>query len=202
MKKKNIGIFLAAFIFLGVQSSQAALKVGEPAPDFNLMDTSNEQRSLSDYRDQFVVLEWLNHDCPFVRKHYGSGNMQQLQKTYTGKDVVWLSISSSAPGKQGYYPADEAGQLTQEKGASPTAVLLDSDGDVGRLYGAKTTPHIFIIDPQGTLIYQGAIDDIASANPADIPNAQNYVQLTLEAAMTGKAVSVSATKSYGCSVKY
>lgn len=176
--------------------------VGQSAPDFSLTDTKGQVRQLTDFKGQYVVLEWLNHDCPFVKKHYGSGNMQSLQKEYTAKKVAWLSINSSALGKQGHYDSAAADQLTMEKSAMPTAVLLDQDGKVGHLYNAQTTPHMYIIDPQGILLYQGAIDDIPSADSADIPAAQNYVKAALDEILAGKPVSISATKSYGCSVKY
>jgi hypothetical protein len=147
-------------------------------------------------------LEWLNHGCPFVKKHYDSGNMQTLQKEMINKDIVWLSINSSASGKEGYYSPADTTILSLEKKASPTAVLLDSDGKVGHLYGAQTTPHMFIIDPKGVLIYQGAIDDKASADKADIATSKNYVAAAIEEALAGKAVSTPTTKAYGCSVKY
>ncbi len=188
-------LFLAAI-------SEAGVNVGESAPDFTLTDTNGKAQTLSQYKGKFVVLEWFNHDCPFVHKHYDSGNMQALQKEYTAKDVIWLSINSSAPGKEGYYPADKANELTKEKGASPTAVLLDEDGKVGKLYGAKTTPHMFVVSPQGLLIYQGAIDSTPSTEAADIETSKNYVKDALEEAIAGKVVTESSTKSYGCSVKY
>ena len=148
-------------------------------------------------------LVWVNHDCPFVRKHYDSGNMQSLQKTYTAKDVVWLSICSSQHGKQGHFHTEEFNELTQTKSASPTAVLMDyTEGAVGRLYGAKTTPHMYIVDPDGILIYKGAIDDKRSANPADIKGSRNHVKAALDEVLAGQPVSVSSTESYGCSVKY
>ena len=196
-------IFLSvAWMMTGASKVSADLKTGEMAPDFRMQDTNGRSYSLSNDKGKFVVLEWFNHDCPFVRKHYNSGNMQRLQKKYTEKGVVWFSINSSASGKQGHYSPAEANRLTQEKKANPTAVFLDPEGTVGRLYGAKTTPHIFIIDPEGLLIYQGAIDDTPSTDVADIPKAVNYVELALEAAMSGKSVETSSTKSYGCSVKY
>jgi peroxiredoxin len=201
--QKALMVFLSAVLVSTVASRGFADRmIGELAPDFTAQDTHGESHSLSDYKGKFVILEWFNHDCPFVRKHYNSGNMQKLQRKYTQKGVVWLSINSSAPGKQGHYPQSEASRLTQEKGATPTAVLLDSDGTVGRLYGAKTTPHIFIIDPSGVLVYQGAVDDTPTTEVADIPKAVNYVELALEAALAGKPVEISSTKSYGCSVKY
>lgn len=181
---------------------QAAPKVGKAAPDFSLVDTYGKTRQLSEFRGKYVVLEWTNHQCPFVRKHYRSGNMQAQQKAAAEKDVVWLSIISSAPGKEGYVEADEANRLTEERGAAPAAVLLDPKGDVGRLYRAKTTPQMFIVDPQGTLKYMGGIDSIRSANPADIPKSQQYVSLALNELFAGNAVSQAVTRPYGCTVKY
>lgn len=178
-------------------ASAFALETGTPAPDFTLGNVK-----LSDYKGKVVVLEWLNHGCPFVRKHYDSGNMQALQKKYTEKDVVWLSIVSSAPGKQGH--VDEKGaqneKTTNKSGA--TNVLLDPTGKVGQLYGAKTTPHMYIIDKSGTLVYQGAIDDKADTDQSSIPAAKNFVSSALDELMSGKKISRHTTKSYGCSVKY
>ncbi|MBU0676544.1 MAG: thioredoxin family protein [Verrucomicrobia bacterium] len=179
------------------------LVTGGTAPGFTLTDTHGNTHSLSDFEGKFVVLEWINHGCPFVVKHYSSGNMQSLQKKYTSKDeVVWLSICSSAPGKQGHYSPDEWNALIEQKGASPTAVLIDESGEVGNLYGAKTTPHIFIIDPQGKLIYQGAIDSIRSTDTDDIPKADNFVAQALDAALMGQPIVNHTTQPYGCSVKY
>lgn len=172
------------------------------APDFTLTDVSGVTHSLSSFRGKFVVLEWFNYDCPFVKKHYSGGHMQALQKKYTDEGVAWLAICSSAPGKQGHNEAGPMAALVRERNVAATAVLLDPDGTVGRLYGAKTTPHIFIIDPDGRLIYQGAIDSVPSTDPADIPGAVNYVQVTLDAARAGKPVEKKITAPYGCSVKY
>ncbi|MFT5170718.1 MAG: peroxiredoxin [Candidatus Marinamargulisbacteria bacterium] len=172
------------------------------APDFTLPNAKGEAISLSGFKGKHVVLEWTNHQCPFVKKHYGSKNMQDLQKTYTQKDVIWLSIVSSAPGRQGHVTGPLAAELTTKRGAAPSHVLLDSDGSVGKLYQAKTTPHIFIIDKEGQLVYQGAIDSIGSANAADITHAKNYVKASLDALLAGQPVSVGYTRSYGCSVKY
>ncbi len=178
------------------------IAVDQPAPAFTLSDISGKEHSLSDFKGKFVVLEWVNFGCPFVRKHYNSGNMQSLQKTYTGKGVIWLSICSSAQGKQGYYePTELKERLAREK-AVPTAYLLDAEGTVGRAYEAKTTPHIFIINPAGILIYAGGIDNIASTDVDDIPKARNYVKEVLDAALAGKTVEVKASRPYGCSVKY
>jgi peroxiredoxin len=167
------------------------------------MDQDGTAQSLADYRGQYVVLEWFNNDCPFVKKHYDSHNMQGLQATLTDEDVAWLTIASSAPGKQGHIDgADAARALIDAREANQTALLLDSAGTVGRAYGAKTTPHMYLLSPEGELLYKGAIDSIASADPADIPEATNYVMQAWEEASAGHPVSVAETQSYGCSVKY
>ena len=178
------------------------LKVGAEAPAFTLKDSSGKTHSLSDYKGKFVVLEWFNEGCPFVKKHYTSGNMQKLQGEYTGKDVVWLSINSSAPGEQGHMTADSTPKTVDEWKIKATQILFDNDGKVGKMYGAKTTPHMFVIDKEGKLVYQGAIDSKATANAADVNDAENYVKVALDSTMAGKPVSNASTKPYGCSVKY
>jgi peroxiredoxin len=182
--------------------SGAAPRVGEPAPDFEGVDTRGEVHRLADYRGKIVVLEWTNHDCPFVRKHYGAGNMQAQQREAAAQDVVWLSVISSAPGKQGQVSPGEADALTRNRDAQPHAVILDPEGKIGHSYAAKTTPHMFIIDASGTLVYMGGIDSISSANPDDIPAATQYVRVALQEMAAGKPVSNAVTKPYGCSVKY
>ena len=189
-------------ILLVSGAAWAQVVSGQAAPNFTLTDSNGQKHSLSEYKGKFVVLEWFNPECPFVKKHYNSGNMQILQKEYTARGVVWLSINSSARGKQGSFTPQGFNKFMTDKAASPSAVLLDTDGKVGHLYGAQTTPHMFIINPQGILIYQGAIDDIPSADIADVTKARNYVRAALDAAMNGKPVAVATTKSYGCSVKY
>lgn len=201
-KLLSISLLVVALATGIVVSALAQIENGKPAPDFTLADSNGNQVSLSQFKDKFVVLEWLNYDCPFVMKHYNSGNMQDLQKAWTGKGVTWLSIISSAPEQQGYYEAVDVNRLNAQKKASPTAILLDPAGTVGKLYGAQTTPHMFVIDPQGVLVYQGAVDDIRSTNPDDVAKAKNYVSAALDEAMAGKPVSTPSTKSYGCSVKY
>ena len=189
---------LASFIAVAV----AAPQVGKPAPEFTLTDSDGKTHNLADFKGKIVVLEWLNHGCPFVKKHYDSGNMQKLQKEYTGKDVVWLSIVSSAPGKQGHMSADETNKTKAEKGSAATAVLIDEDGKVGRLYDAKRTPEMFIVGKDGTLVYAGAIDDKPSPDPADVEGAKNYIAQALDEILAGKPVSEPTTTAYGCSVKY
>lgn len=183
-------------------AANAAVKVDKAAPQFSLTNSQGENVNLADYAGKYVVLEWTNHLCPYVKKHYESDNMQALQRKYTDKDVVWLSIISSAPGKQGHVSADKANELTKSRNAAPSHVLFDESGDVGKLYGAKTTPHMYIIDPEGTLRYAGAIDSIKSANPADIPKATNYVTAGMTSLMAGSAIDKKVTAPYGCSVKY
>ena len=177
-------------------------KVGSAAPAFTLKDSTGKEHSLSDFKGKFVVLEWFNEGCPFVKKHYTSGNMQKLQGEYTGKDVVWLSINSSAPGEQGHMTTDSAPKTISDWKIKSTKILFDHDGKVGKMYGAKTTPHMFVIDKEGKLVYQGAIDSKPTANTADIDSAENYVKVALDSTMAGKPVENASTKPYGCSVKY
>lgn len=203
MSKPLTILFLAVGLTVGIfADSSAQVENGKPAPNFTLKDSYGSDVSLSQFQGKYVVLEWLNHDCPFVMKHYNSGNMQSLQKAYTGKGVTWFSVLSSAPGKEGYYEAADVNRLNEEKKGSATALLLDPAGTVGKLYGAQTTPHMYIIDPKGILVYQGAIDDIRSTNPDDVAKARNYVSAALDEAMAGKLITIPSTKSYGCSVKY
>jgi peroxiredoxin len=183
-------------------ASTTKAEIDKPAPEFTLVDIEGRKHGLSAYEGKFVVLEWNNWDCPFVKKHYNSKNMQNLQKRYGDKEVVWLTICSSAPGKQGYYEAEDHQKRFDKTSSAATAYLLDPDGDVGRRYGAKTTPHMFVIDPKGVLIYAGAIDDKKSTNPDDVKGATNYVSASLDAAMSGGAVETKSTAPYGCSVKY
>ncbi|HMO98456.1 MAG TPA: thioredoxin family protein [Kiritimatiellia bacterium] len=183
-------------------SHAATLSIGEPAPDFTLTDTHGASHNLSDFKGKYVVLEWINHGCPFVVKFYKEGHMQALQREHTEKGVVWLSICSSAEGLQGHMSPEAWNAKNEEIGAAATAVLLDEDGVVGRKYGARTTPHMYVIDPEGLLVYQGAIDSIRSTNPEDIEGAENYVVAALAQHMAGEAVVNAQTTPYGCSVKY
>jgi peroxiredoxin len=183
-------------------SVYAAPQVGKPAPNFSLKDLSGKEHKLSDFKGKYVVLEWVNFGCPFVRKHYGSENMQKLQKEFTDKGVVWLSICSSAQGKQGNETPDAAKKGLAKFGSDASAYLVDEDGKVGKLYNAKTTPQMFIVNPEGMLIYAGAIDDKPTPKPETVAVAKNYVKAALNEATSGNPVSIPSTKPYGCSVKY
>ena len=173
---------------------EAAPKIGMPAPDFTALDSQGVQHTLADYRGKIVILEWTNHQCPFVGKHYNTGNMQALQQYATGAGVTWLSMISSAPGTQGYVSGPEADALTAKRRAAPTAVLLDPQGVVGRLYDARTTPHMYIIDATGTLVYMGGIDDKPSTQNADVKTATNYVRVALDEVRSAKPVSTPVTR--------
>lgn len=192
----------AALFTCGVSLAYAVPAVDKPAPEFTAVSADGEKVSLKDYKGKAVILEWTNAECPFVQKHYGSGNMQALQSKYVGDDVAWLSVVSSAEGKQGYVTSAEAKKLTADRNANPTEFLLDTSGEMGKMYGAKTTPHMYIIDPRGILRYMGAIDSIRSADPADIPKATNYVDQAMAELTSGKKVSEPVTQAYGCAVKY
>jgi peroxiredoxin len=178
------------------------LRVGALAPDFTATDSRGQTESLPQYRGKYVVLEWHNHDCPYTRKHYVSGNMQALQKEWTAKGVVWFTVISSAPGKEGYMTASEENAYLAQVHAVPTAVLLDPEGKLGRMYSAKTTPQMVVIDPSGKVIYDGAIDNRRTDNVDDIHGADNYVSDALTEAMAGKPVVTPYTRPYGCYVKY
>lgn len=191
------------FILLGFSSLfSGTAKIDEPAPLFSLKNSDGKDISLSDFKGKIIILEWINFDCPFVKKHYGAYNMQSLQKEYTAKNVVWLSICSSAPQKDGYYAVSEIKERIKNYDAKMTHYLLDESGTVGRLYGAKTTPHIYVIDKTGRLVYAGGIDDIQSTKWADIKIAKNFVKSTLDEVLAGKTVTVKTSVPYGCSVKY
>ncbi|MBS2003773.1 MAG: thioredoxin family protein, partial [Cyanobacteria bacterium SZAS LIN-5] len=186
----------------GTKTEDESAVVGKTAPDFTLRDTKGQTHQLSRLIGKFVVLEWFNDGCPFVRKHYKSNNMQSLQKEFTGKGVVWYTISSAGDGKQGSHTPAEYNKILSQLSAQPTALLLDPDGKVGHLYQAKTTPDMYVIDKTGKLIYAGAIDDTPSSETDDIPKSTNYVRAALAEALSGKKVTVATTKPYGCSVKY
>ena len=194
----------AGALIASTARAEPSPRTGQAAPAFTAMDSNGESVSLADFAGKTVVLEWTNDGCPFVRKHYSvpPSNMQSLQKDAAAEDVVWLTVISSAPGKQGYADGARANELTEARGAAPAHVLLDPDGTIGRLYQAKTTPHMFVIDADGAVVYQGAIDSKPSANVADIDKATNYVTAALGSLDAGEPVAVAATKPYGCSVKY
>lgn len=191
---------IAILLLLSIPSW--AVQIGAPAPDFKATDTYGKVHTLKEYHGKFVVLEWHNRDCPYTHKHYASGNMQKLQREWTARGVVWFTVISSAPGQQGYVTAADENAYVKRMKAAPTAVLLDPTGQLGHLYGAKTTPHMFIINPQSVWVYDGAIDNKPTTDLGDIPGATNYVSQALKEAMAGKRVSVPATRPYGCSVKY
>jgi hypothetical protein len=193
---------LLSCVFALTTLSALALTPGSQAPDFKGTDSTGQTHSLSQYRGKWVVLEWANQGCPFDRKHYLSGNMESLQREWTAKGVVWLSVISSAPGEQGYVTSGEENEYLKKMKAAPTAALLDPNGTIGHLYQAKTTPHMFVIDPTGKLVYQGAIDDKPTTDEEDIKTAHNYLNEVLNSAMAGKPVATATTRPYGCSVKY
>jgi len=176
--------------------------VGSAGPDFSVSDSKGKAQSVSQYKGKYIVLEWFNPECPFVKKHYGSGNMQKLQEEFTGKGVVWLTIDSAAPGMEGNLTPDQANAKAAEWKTHATAFLLDPEGKAGRTYGAKNTPHMFVINPEGKVIYEGAIDSKATPNPADIASSTNYVKVALDESLAGKTVTTPSSRPYGCSVKY
>ena len=200
MNLRKIAIVTAAAIALTLPSF--AVKPGKSAPDFQGKDSNGKTQSLAQYRGKFVVLEWANEGCPYEKKHYESGNMERLQKEWTAKGVVWLSVLSSAPGQEGFVSPSEENAYLSKMHASPSAAILDPSGTIGRLYGAKTTPHMFVIDRNGKVVYEGALDDQPTPDPASLKGAKNYVSEALTAAMAGKTVTTQVTRPYGCSVKY
>jgi len=193
---------LGAVLLFAPLATRAAAVVGQPAPAFQLADATGQVRSLAEFKGRTVVLEWFNHECPFVKKHYGAGNLQRQQDTSEKNGVVWLLVNSSAPGKQGHIDGTQGLRILADWQATPTALLLDHDGTVGRAYGAKTTPQLFVIDGEGVLRYNGAIDDVPSADPADIPGAKQFVEAALADLAAGRPVARATTQPYGCSVKY
>jgi len=197
------GLFVAAgaaVLLPGV--ARAAADVGRPAPDFSGVDSNGTTHTLEGYRGRPVVLEWTNHQCPYVMKHYSSGNMQAQQREARAKGVVWLSIVSSAPGEQGHVEGARANELTASRKADPSAVLLDPMGRIGRAYGATVTPHMYLIDARGTLVYKGGIDSLRSADAADIPRATQYVRQAIDHLLTNRPIPEPSTRAYGCTVKY
>src|SRR5215472_10707272 len=201
MNKKITLTVLASLIATAIFALEPP-PVGSAAPDFSLTDAKGQSHSLSQYKGKYVVLEWFNPECPFVKKHYGTDNMQKLQKEYTDKGVVWLTIDSNAPGTEGNLTADQAKKIMESWKTHQTALLLDPESKIAKLYGAKNTPNMVVINPEGKIVYEGAIDSKASPNPADIPSSTNYVKNALDESLAGKPVSNAQTKPYGCSVKY
>ena len=199
---RHLPILTIAALCAALSFSAYAVKVGDPAPDFTATDSNGQTHKLSEYHGKFVVLEWTNNNCPFTKKHYSSGNMQNLQKEWTAKGVVWLTVLSSTPGGDGYMTAPAENAYIQRVHAAPTAALLDPSGALGHEFEARTTPDMYVIDPTGKLIYSGAVDDHPTTDPSDIPNSKNYVSLALTQAMSGQQVAVTYTRPYGCSVKY
>ena len=195
-------LFAATLLSLASAASLAAPAVGQPAPAFTATDVSGHTVNLADFKGKHVVLEWVNPECPYVRKHYGSANMQGTQMDAAAKGVVWLAVNSTAVDHGDYKSPAAMAQWMQAQKAAPSATLMDADGKIGRAYGARTTPHMYVIDPQGRLVYAGGIDSKPSSNPADIPGATNYVKAALAEAVAGKAISQPTTRPYGCSVKY
>jgi hypothetical protein len=202
MKLALLSALLVAGACSPFASNALALEPGDSAPNFTLTDLSGQKHSLSDYKGKFVVLEWNNPGCPFVHKHYDSGNMSKLQDAARAKGVVWLTINSSATGQQGDQSTAQIQQFLKSDHANPTAYLRDKDGAVGHLYDAKTTPDMYIINPSGKLVYQGAIDSKPTPDPEDIPKATNYVKVALDESIAGKSVTPATTKPYGCHVEY
>jgi peroxiredoxin len=201
MKTKLFLITIATLI-AGTICRAGVPPVGSVAPEFSLPDSGGKTHSLSQYKGKYVVLEWFNPECPFVKKHYGSGNMQKLQEVYTGKGVVWLTINSNAPGSEGNMTPEQAQKVTASWKTHQTALLLDPESNVARNYGAKNTPNMIVINPEGKIVYEGAIDSKATPNPADIPSSTNYVKAALDELLAGKAVSNTQTKPYGCHITY
>ncbi len=202
MKRSTLYPILIALFLCAALPLILSGKTGEPAPQFTATASNGKTVRLADYRGKYVVLEWHNNGCPYVGKHYKSGNMQKLQKQWTGRGVVWLTILSSAPGEQGYMTANEENDYITKVQAAPTAALLDPTGQIGHLYDAKTSPQMVVINPQGVVIYDGAIDDKPTTDLEDVPGATNYVNLALEQSIAGKQVETPTTRPYGCSVKY
>lgn len=201
ISRRFLPFVLSAFL-LPALPALASPEIGAPAPAFQAKDSNGKTVNLADLRGKLVVLEWSNHDCPFVVKHYRSANMQALQKEATKDGVVWLTVISSAPGTQGYVEPAEANALTAKRDAAPSNVLLDPTGVIGKAYGAQTTPHLYIVDPAGQLVYKGGIDSIPSASKGDIAKADNYVKLAFADLAAGRKLAHASTKPYGCSIKY
>ena len=201
MLNRTLQVLLLSFCALSLPAA-AMPAIGQPAPEFSLPDVSGKNVKLSDFKGRYVVLEWVNPECPYVRRHYDSANMPTLQKETGGKNVTWLTINSTRAGHSEFKTPEQMAAWMKQVGGAPASTLLDADSKVGKAYGATTTPHMYIIDPKGQLIYVGAIDDKRSASLAETKNAKNYVRAALGESMAGKPVSTASTVSYGCTVKY
>ena len=197
-----ITLSLALTCVPGSANPAAQARIGAPAPAFALADSNGKPVALADYKGKTVVLEWTNHECPYVRKHYGGNNMQALQKKWTAQGVVWLTLISSPPGEQGHVTPAQANKLTADRAAAPTAVLFDPKGSAARAYGASVTPHMYVIGGDGTLVYMGGIDDKPSSRLDDLKTAKNFVDAALDEVTQGKPVSVTTSRPYGCTIKY
>ena len=202
MKIHALKVVAAAVLLAAASGAMANAELNKPAPAFAAVGADGKPLKLDAYKGRTVVLEWTNHECPFVKKHYESGNIPTLQKDAADKGIVWLQVVSSAPGKQGHVDGATAQKLNGSREAAPAGTVLDADGSIGKLYGAQTTPHIFIVKADGTLAYKGGIDSIPTADKADLPKAENYVTSALKAIAAGTAVEKASTKPYGCAVKY
>jgi hypothetical protein len=202
MKIRTPLLVLLASLPLAAAAPSNGPAIGEPAPTFTLPDTHGAEHALERYRGQWVVLEWLNYGCPYVQKHYRTGNIPSQQEKWRGEGVVWLNVVSSAPGKQGYYEPAEMDAQSQKMGNHADAVLLDPSGEVGMRYQARTTPHMFVIDPEGTLVYMGGIDDVPTSRDEDLERATQLVDQALTQAMAGEPVTTPTSRPYGCNVKY
>ena len=199
---KLVATLLAVSIAALVSAAHAAVAPGQAAPEFSLVDINGKVQKLADYRGKYVVLEWFNSECPFVQKHYESGNMQALQARYTQKGVVWLGINSTSPRHSNFRDPVRSQAILKEWKSAPTAFVLDPDGKVGKQYGARTTPHMYVIDPKGMLVYVGGIDDKPSTSQRDVATAKNLVAAALDESLSGKPVGTPSAMPYGCSVKY
>ena len=199
---KIIQWFAAGLLASSASMASASPAIGQPAPNFRATDVAGKHVSLADFKGKYVVLEWNNPGCPFVRKHYDSGNMQSLQKRYGAENIAWLSVNSTSESSPDYLPPAKLAAWFQQQNAAPTAVLMDAKGEVGRAFGAKVTPHMYVIDANGTLVYAGAIDDKRSTNTADVKTATNYIVAALTDAKSGKPVSKATSQAYGCTIKY
>ena len=202
MKTSIVASMTLLLVSLWANVASAAAVVGQAAPNFTVTDSNGTSVSLADYKGKYVVLEWMNPVCPFTQKHYRSGNMQALQSEYRAKGVVWLSVNTAEAGSSSYRPGSEMNAWETEMKAAPSALLMDSDSSLAKLYGAKTTPHMFVVSPAGMVVYAGAIDDKRSTNIEDVKNAKNFVKTALDESLADKPVSISSTQPYGCSVKY